>query len=219
MKNNYPIKYAVIPMYEQTGWAHGLNELERDYNVVAYIVSKCYLINEIKEYCSNGKINNKYEIVFPFEKTDIYSEWIRIEPNFNYVKKCTNSITVNDIFENYIDASNLCQQKNEQLLIQRLSQIPFDKLEEQIEREKYKQDKLINKYFKLEKEILKFTQDLNPKEDLKEQSIIVISPEKEKLMDISLYDYINLLETTKKPFLVYNISKTNYEQIKKKILV
>ena len=31
MKNNYPIKYAVMPIIEQTGWYPGLNELEREY--------------------------------------------------------------------------------------------------------------------------------------------------------------------------------------------
>ena len=60
MKNNYPIKYAAMPIYEQTGWTHGLNALERNYDVVAYIVSKCYLISERKEYERNGKQINNY---------------------------------------------------------------------------------------------------------------------------------------------------------------
>lgn len=217
MKNNYPIKYAVIPMYEQTGWIHGLNELERDYNIVAYIVSKCYLISETKEYSGNGKANNKYEIVFPYEKTDAYGDWLRKEPNFNYANKCTNSIIVNDIFENYTDAKKICQQKNEELLIQKLSQIPFDKLEEQLEKIKSKHNEIVDNYTKLEQQIIKSTQDLNLKEELKEQSIITTTPMQQRFIDISLYEYINFCEITKQPFLVYNISKTEYERMKKKI--
>lgn len=217
MKNNYPIKYAVIPMYEQTGWIHGLNELERDYNVVAYIVSKCYLISETKEYNSNGKANNKYEIVFPYKKTDVYGSWIRTEPNFNHSNKCTNSIIVDNIFDNYNDAKNLCQQKNEELLIQKISQIPFDKLKEQLEKIKSKHNEIVDNYTKLEQQIIKSTQDLNLKEELKEQSIITTTPMQKRFIDISLYEYINFCEITNQPFLVYNISKTEYERIKKKI--
>ena len=49
MKNNYPIKYAVMPIVEQTGWYPGLNELAREYGVVCYIVSKCYVVGREEE--------------------------------------------------------------------------------------------------------------------------------------------------------------------------
>ena len=54
MKINYPVKYALMPIIEQVGWTHGLHELERDYDVVYYVVSKCYLINDTKK--SGGRI-------------------------------------------------------------------------------------------------------------------------------------------------------------------
>ena len=40
MKYNYPVKYAAMPIIEQVGWSQGLNELERNYDVICYIVSK-----------------------------------------------------------------------------------------------------------------------------------------------------------------------------------
>lgn len=45
-QNKYPITYAVMPITEQVDWYPGLNELEREYGTVAYIISKCYLISE-----------------------------------------------------------------------------------------------------------------------------------------------------------------------------
>ena len=55
----YPIKYAVMPIEEQIGWYPGLNELEREYSVVANIVSKCYVIREDKEYLQDGTLKIK----------------------------------------------------------------------------------------------------------------------------------------------------------------
>ena len=46
MKNNYPIKYAAMPIIEQTGWYPGLHELEREYGIVCYIASK-YIIDMV----------------------------------------------------------------------------------------------------------------------------------------------------------------------------
>lgn len=48
MKNNFPIKYSVMPIISQTGWINGVNQLEREYGIIAYIACKCYLINEQK---------------------------------------------------------------------------------------------------------------------------------------------------------------------------
>ena len=39
MELNYPVKYALMPVREQVG---------REYEIVMYIVSKCYLISEKK---------------------------------------------------------------------------------------------------------------------------------------------------------------------------
>lgn len=66
MKNNYPIKYALMPIIEQTGWTHGMHELEREYGVVCYIISKCYVIKETKKYNINGTTDIKYQVVFPY---------------------------------------------------------------------------------------------------------------------------------------------------------
>ncbi len=39
MRINYPIKYTIIPIIEQGSWIHGLNEFERDYDVICYIAT------------------------------------------------------------------------------------------------------------------------------------------------------------------------------------
>ena len=68
MKYNYPVKYAAMPIIEQVGWSQGLNELERNYDVICYIVSKCYLLSDKTKYKENGKKEKEYEVVFPYQK-------------------------------------------------------------------------------------------------------------------------------------------------------
>ena len=68
MKYNYPVKYAAMPIIEQVGWSHGLNELERNYDVVCYIVSKCYLLSDKTKYKENGKNEKEYEVVIHIKK-------------------------------------------------------------------------------------------------------------------------------------------------------
>ncbi len=55
----YPIKYALMPMKEQTGWEPGLNELERVFDTVAYICAKSYFLSERKKNSSEGTKNKK----------------------------------------------------------------------------------------------------------------------------------------------------------------
>ena len=66
MKNNYPIKYAAMPIIEQTGWYPGLHELEREYGIVCYIVSKCYVVGREEKYNRYGNTICEYK-GFPSE--------------------------------------------------------------------------------------------------------------------------------------------------------
>ena len=118
MKNNYPIKYALIPMIEQVGWVSGLNELEREYDVVCYIVSKCYLIDEVKKYHLDGSYDISYNVVCPYQRYDSFDTYNIEEPSFNYNSGyCTNSTKVNEIFNSIEEARNAVNADKEVLLL------------------------------------------------------------------------------------------------------
>lgn len=204
MKNNFPIKYAVMPIMEQTGWSHGLHELVRDYNEVAYIAAKCYLITERKKYSINGKTNISYEVVFPFEKKDY--DWKKIEPEYNVRGNCCNSIMVDKVFNSFEEALIEAQNKNDELVSDSVRYCDLSKAESKISERKIRME-----YYKsLEQLIEQNTGDLNVCEEPKEQTTVIVG-EKNKKIDESLYNVINLWDTSF--FKVYSLTPEEYEQI------
>lgn len=195
MKYNYPIKYAVIPMVEQVGY---YAEGEREYGTVAYIATKCYLIGESKEYNAYGDLKQQYHVVFPYELASDYSNsFNRIKPSYNASNKCSNSISVDSIFDTFEDAALESEIKNKELLSSNPS---------------YAQ--CIEKYKILEETIEEKTKDLVVGETPKEQTTIRIGKNL-AFLDISLY-YI--LDSSLYPNLcVYNVSQEEYNKMIKQI--
>ena len=159
MKNNYPIKYTLLPIINQTSYMHKINKEEK-YSIVCYIVSKCYLMSEIKKYNQNGMIDEEYQIVYPY----IYNEsnlWIREEPNFNIISgNCTNSVIVNQIFNNYDDAVEVKNEKNNELFYNQYSSILIKEYVEKIKQYEDEFNKKISYYNEIEKDIELKTNDL-----------------------------------------------------------
>lgn len=111
MKINYPVKYTAMPIIEQVGWNNGLNELERNYDVVCYIVSKCYLLSDLTRYKEDGQSVREYEVVFPYQLGD-YNNWKRTIPLFNlYSGNSINSNRVNFVFDSYEEALKYATKK------------------------------------------------------------------------------------------------------------
>ena len=111
--DKYPIKYAVMEICEQTGWTPGLHELGREYEVVANIVSKVYLVSETTKYLGDGTSKKEYSIVFPYQiLMDINKRKI---PEFNFYGQCYNAEKVEQVFESYDDAKKIANQKNDNL--------------------------------------------------------------------------------------------------------
>ena len=125
MKINYPIKYTAMPIIEQVGWIHGLHDLEREYGVVCYIVSKCYLITTLEKYKENGSIKHEYEIVFPYQIGD-YGKWQRKIPNYHLIQDyCVNSNKVNEVFDSYEEALKYVESKNDKLCEMSWKYLPY----------------------------------------------------------------------------------------------
>lgn len=206
MKNNYPIKYALMPIYEAGDWIHGLNELERSYHVGAYIVSKCYVINELKSYTMDGKFNMHYQVVFPYQIE--YGNWVRKEPEFDFYNKITNSIDVGKVYDSYYDALEDADKLNEDILYNKLKQ-------ERIEEIRIIYEDNLEEYKRLEREINLMTTDLELNFRPKEQTIIVVSKDKTRILNCSLYDYIKLIFND--DFCACTVTEKEYELMKKQI--
>ena len=103
MKYNYPVKYAIMPIYEQVGWMSGLHELERSYEVVGNIVSKCYVVSKKISYLEDGSEEKEFEVVFPYRKTDYRRtyDWERVYPEFSFGRNCINSNIVRELYDNF----------------------------------------------------------------------------------------------------------------------
>jgi len=217
MKNNYPIKYAAMPIYEQTGWNHGLNSLERNYDVVAYIVSKCYLINENKEYKMDGKIKNNYEVVFPYSNSvsNHYNEYKRKEPEYDINYQCSNSIVVKNVFDTYEEATKEVKKLNSGILNKQFLYLSSEEFLENHDKLIHNHNEKLENYKLLEETIKKHTEDLDTYATTKEQSIIVVQNGKSKLINHSIYQYIQFISDYS--FTVFNVNVEDYEKIKGQI--
>ncbi len=207
MKVNYPIRYAAMPIIKQVGWSHGLNELEREYGVVAYIASKCYLVTERVTHKENGESIKDYEVVFPYQYRD-FSIWQKKLPSFNlYTETCTNKSLVDNVFLNYEEAIDDVSKKNKELWMN--NDCSFcGTLEEREERRKEFAE-ILARYKILERKIEECTQSLD--DSLVKELVPVISCANGKLRNVrcNLYEFIRLFSSKK--FRVYTLTKEEYE--------
>lgn len=154
---DYPVKYAVLGIEEQTGWGWGLNELEREFSTVAYIVSKVYVVSETMEYFGNGTSKKTFQVVFPYiEKGNLR----RSVPDYNLYDQCINATKVDMVFDTYEEAAEVANDKNQKILSLVL---PFTSQPDWIE--KYQKDKekcneKIESYKQFEREIQQHTMDM-----------------------------------------------------------
>lgn len=212
MKNNYPIKYTLIPIYEQVGWVHGLNELEREYDIVCYIVSKCYLIDEVKKYHQDGSEEISYSVVFPYQRYDSYDTYHIEEPSFNLISGyCTNSTKVKEIFNSIEEARNAKKRKNNELLNKKMVYLSFDNYEAKEKETNSQFNQKLKYYNKLEELIEKQTSYLKVNNLNKEQRIIVSSKDGVEEKYYSLYYFINLFKDEN--YIVYSVTDKEYLNI------
>lgn len=216
MKINYPIKYAAMPIIEQVGWSHGLHELEREYDIVCYIVSKCHLISDLTKYTEDGRTIKQYEVVFPYQPGE-FSRWKRTIPTYNLIHGyCTNANKVDAIFDSYDDALNYASTKNEQLCENTWKYLPFSKdIMEKIQEKKDEFDAKLAKYKLLEQQILLHTKDMKIGENKKLSNVVKIENNKGKILALTLYETIDIFDRDK--FVVYSISQEQYNDLIKMI--
>ena len=137
MKNkttNYKVKYAIMKI-ERTLDNDGIYR-----NYTYYIPAKCYVIAKKERYLSTGEIKKLYDIVFITTSYSIQSE-LNI-PEYNIYGTCTNSLTVDKIFDTYGEAKNEANTENISNFRLLRSEISYNK-------EYKKQLEILNNNYKL----------------------------------------------------------------------
>lgn len=214
MKNNYFIRYAVMSIIAQTGWTHGLNELERKYEPIIYIPVKCHLIKIEIDYNEKGEQKANYKVVFPYRL--INGEYRRVEPEFNS-KKCINCEDVSEVYRTYEEAKEMASKMNKKIVDEQIPYMSYDStLKQRIDNLRLEMKEREAQYSKLSSEIEKNTADMVVDMPRKEQKVIVKFNGKISLKDMSLYEFIDLLKTEK--YRVFHLSEEEFESLKKAIL-
>lgn len=131
---NYKVKYAIMKI-ERTLDNDGIYR-----NYTYYIPAKCYVIAKKERYLSTGEIKKLYDIVFITPSYSIQSE-LNI-PEYNIYGTCTNSLTVDKIFDTYGEAKNEANTENISNFRKLRSEISYNK-------EYKKQLEILNNNYKL----------------------------------------------------------------------
>lgn len=217
MKNNYPIKYAVMPIIEQTGWYPGLHELEREYGIVCYIASKCYVVGREEKYNRYGNTICEYKVVFSYGKDNQYGDLSRVEPEFCLMNgRCNNSTNVDKVFDSFEEAKEETEKKNKEILSKELSYIRVDdNFHQNVSLAREKREEVVNYYQKIENMIEENSTDLVVNDKAKEQSVIFERNNSWKEKEYSLYDMIRLYSD--EDFIAYNVSLDDFKKIEEQL--
>lgn len=199
MKNNYPVKYAVI----------GINDEVNKIKQITYIASKCYVIEESIRYSENGEKNKFYNVCFPFTLGNDLFSFIRTNPLNGFRQ-------VDNVYDSYDEAIYAAKLKNEEYVLNKIGILPFDErfqinYNELIKKEEF----YIEKYKKLEKLIEENTDDMIVGITPKKQSIVLVTDKDKKEVDLSLYKALELYDDCN--VVVYNLLDEEYNGLKEAI--
>lgn len=212
MKINYPIKYAAMPIIEQVGWSHGIHDLERKYDVVCHIVSKCYLISDLTKYTEDGCSIREYEVVFPYQHAE-FNRWKRVIPTYNLIHGyCTNSNKIDMVFDSYEEAVNHVSIKNEKLCEKSLMYMPYsDDYAEKIRNRTDEFAAKLTEYKVLEEQILLHTDDIKIGQNKQLHRVVRISNDSAKVLSCNIYQMLELFDKDK--FVAYTVSQKQYDNL------
>lgn len=177
MKNNYKIVYGLMKIQD------------KNMDFYYYIVSKCFLVGEVKKYNRDGSFEIIYNVSFPYNLNNLKYE----EPK----EICDNDYhSVDKIFNNYDEALKYRNEKNKHILAY-LS-----------DEEKTKWHNDFHFYQALEETIL------NNLKNLKNVSKKILHPiiTNDGKLDYDLYTFIKY---NHQKYIVYSISEQQYDILSK----
>lgn len=115
---NYPIKYAILEVKKEGGWAVGYKDIS-----LGFVVSKCFVVESNIVYHSNGSSKITHKVVFPFENISCMSVSAMNHgqnivqgniPSYDADNRPYPVNIVSNLFDSYGDAKNHCKRKNEE---------------------------------------------------------------------------------------------------------
>lgn len=176
MKYNYPVKYCAMPV-ETNDWFNSKNYIN------AFIVSKCYVINEIISYSIDGTKEINYKVVFPYQKI-IYTDndYERVYPQFDSYGNLKNGVLTKCLFDSKEEAENYVESLNKSFNSTNSTLAYQDEKNSYIDLDAYKI---------LENNIELLTNDMIVNNSAVKNEIIFCSKEENKILEISLYDFIS----------------------------
>ena len=119
-ENNFPIKYALQPIYET---------IDMDEEILFYVISKCYLVVDNIKYYSDGTNIHYYEVVFPYKEefiTLLNNNGIKRKPQFDYKKTCYNQDYTYALYDSYDEAIEDRLIANKEEIGKFLATIPYE---------------------------------------------------------------------------------------------
>lgn len=121
MNNNYPVKYAVLVVKVDGGWANNYEKVS-----IGNIVSKCYVIENSIRFFGDGtnKVTNK--VFFPYANIESFKSGY-VHPNqirFNYYGYPCDLEEVEYLFDTFEEAKVVAEENNEKMRRFLLGNIP-----------------------------------------------------------------------------------------------
>jgi len=200
MKNNYPIRYCVLPI----GKIYEKNKLDYHDERICYMAMKCYVVGGEIEYTREGEAIKKYKIVPAYTPESDGTMFFLNEPIYDY-KGCINYFYAEKVFETKEEAEKVKDEMNEDLITQKEREIPkWANIGDKIK-------KTFEEYKKIEEYIEKNTAYLN--REFKEQNLFSVSNYGLIKEDMSIYDLIEDCFYDK-DIAVYTVTKEEYEKLK-----
>lgn len=200
MKNNYPVKYSVVGIYDE------INRNTNEPEYITYIASKCYVTEENIIYNENGTKKKTYGVCFPFGLSNA---------SFSFVRKISDE-NVDAVYDSFEDALKVAKSKNDEFILDKIAFLAFDEhFETNCEKITKKANMYIEKYKKLEKLIEENTDDMIVGLEPKEQSVVYVTDKVEKVVDLSLYKILELCNDCN--LVVYSLSDNEYMALKEDI--
>jgi hypothetical protein len=167
----YPIKYAVMEVREKGG-----TMIDYAPVVVGYIVSKCYICEEIIKHLGDGTEKIEYKVVFPYNNYNLFKdcESCNIEydvkpnkPRYDENGDLIKYKFVSDLYDTFDDAKEAANNANTNLLLSMFDAIKkygktFESRYLLFEKEFYKD---LGKCLKYEKTITNLTEEMKISKD------------------------------------------------------
>ena len=197
MKNNQPIKYTTMQVYDIYNYD----------DIPVYIVTKCYLDEEATKYLMNGKKSKEYKVMLPYTFNSRTCEY-----DMQYNWQHYNKSIVKKVFDNYEDAKKYTEELNKKMLSEKISSVG---IVSEVKNIKNYYNKKIESCEELERQILSNTKFLNPNNKAKSEEIIISDDTKTTIAGMSIYTAIDLCRN--KNFIVYTVSESVFNTMKEQL--